>query len=318
LTSTSGERSASCSPGVDPAAIAALHALAATPATADNVVVSVSLTGGHSVALALTRQDPVLGSLLAAVLDRALGRRPKGVLRLPVTAARELTVAAADVIAVTTEPAVGLADLVPADGPDGDGVVPADFRLFHQVLSDDEHRRFLTYVERHERDFRDTDASGHAPRRSLVLQHFPSFERLVGSRARGYLPEVVDYFGLDAVPGGPIDLLLSAHGDGDVLGPHHDNGYPDGDVDRRELTFVYYFHRRPKRFEGGQLRLYDWQRIGGALVPASSFADVEPADNTMVFFPSRTRHELLPVSSPSGQFADRRYAVSGFVRRPAR
>ena len=67
--------------------------------------------------------------------------------------------------------------------------------------------------------------------------------RLLRSRVRGYPPGVVDYSGPETVPRGPIDTVMATHGDGDFLGPHHDNGYPDGDVDRREMTFVYSFHR---------------------------------------------------------------------------
>ncbi len=99
---------------------------------------------------------------------------------------------------------------------------------------------------------------------------------------------------------------------------HHDNGYPDADLDRRELTFVYHFHASPLGFSGGELRLFDWHQVGGARVPAESYLDLPAVDNTLVIYPSSTRHEVRPICSPSGRFADRRFAISGFLRRKSR
>jgi Rps23 Pro-64 3,4-dihydroxylase Tpa1-like proline 4-hydroxylase len=37
--------------------------------------------------------------------------------------------------------------------------------------------------------------------------------------------------------------------------------------------------------------------------------------NQIVFFPSETLHEVLPVECPSGEFADSRFTVNGWLHR---
>lgn len=299
--------------------MAALRRLAAEPrAGSASVSVTVLLAGGHHVDLTLARGHPLLGTLQAIVVEQGLGRAQGGVVRLRLDGEAELAVAAQDIVGVITDPPTRLNGSDLEAGTAGDRVIPADFRRYGAVLGPDEHRRLLGYVNREERNFRPTgdDMSGFG--RSLVLDNFPTFDRLIKARVHDHLDDLEDYFAIHRRDLGPVDTVLSAHGDGDFLNAHHDNGYPDGDFDHRELTFVYYFHSSPPGFTGGELRLFDWQQIGDARVPASSYVDLAPADNTLVLYSSATRHEVRPIRSPSGTFADRRFAISGFLRRKSR
>ena len=83
----------------------------------------------------------------------------------------------------------------------------------------------------------------------------------------------------------------------------------------RLLSAVYYFHREPKRFTGGQLRLHrstpdddpsDPEPIRN---PADQI-DIEPKRNSLLVFPSWASHEVLPVDCPSSRFEDHRFAVN--------
>ena len=226
---------------------------AAEQAGAASVAVTVLLVGGHRVDLTLARGHPLLGTLQSTVVEHALGRAASGVVRLRVAGEAEPAVAARDIVGVITEPPTRLNGSDLQAGTPGDRVIPADFRRYASVMGPDEHRRLLRYVHREERNFRPTGF-----RRSLVLDHFPTFDRLIKARVRDHLDDLEDYFGIDRRDLGPVDTVLSAHGDGDFLNAHHDNGYPDGDFDRRELTIVYYFHASPQGFTGGELRLFDW------------------------------------------------------------
>ena len=41
----------------------------------------------------------------------------------------------------------------------------------------------------------------------------------------------------------------------------------------REISFVYFFHGEPRRFSGGELRLWETRLVNGQLLPAESFAN---------------------------------------------
>lgn len=304
---------------VGPEAMAALRRLAAgTTVRKASIAVTVLLAGGHQVDLILPRGHPLLGTLQATVVEHGLGRAHGGVVRLRLADGAELAVAARDIVGVITNPPtrVNGSDF-DASAP-GHRVIVADFRRYGDVLGPDDHRRLLGYVNRQAGNFRPTGEDQFGFRRSLVLDHFPTFARLIEARVRDHLGDLEDYFGVDRRNLGPVDTVLSAHGDGDFLSAHHDNGYPDVDVDHRELTFVYHFHASPPGFSGGELRLFDWQHVGEARVPAESYVDLAAADNTLVVYPSATLHEVRPIHCPSGTFADRRFAISGFLRRKSR
>ena len=74
---------------------------------------------------------------------------------------------------------------------------------------------------------------------------------------------------------------------------------------------VYYFHRSPKSFSGGALRLYSFE----ASEERGTFVDIEPTNDTLVFFPSWFPHEVRPVVCPSGRFEDSRFAINCWVHR---
>ena len=116
------------------------------------------------------------------------------------------------------------------------------------------------------------------------------------------------------------ELELVAHGNGAHFKPHTDipfgpgrkplGGDKSGTHDRL-LSGVYYFHREPKGFSGGALRLY---RFGGGDDP-DDWIDIEPEQNSLVVFPTWATHEVRPISCPSGDFADSRFAVNVWLCR---
>lgn len=142
------------------------------------------------------------------------------------------------------------------------------------------------------------------------------FERKIGAllddlfRRTGTRPFEPEYY----------ELELVAHGDGAHFKPHTDipfgpgrkplGGDKSGTQDRL-LSGVYYFHRAPKAFSGGALRLY---RFGGSEAP-DDWVDVEPEQNSLVVFPTWATHEVLPISCPSKDFADSRFAVNVWLCR---
>ncbi|MFI2735892.1 2OG-Fe(II) oxygenase [Streptomyces sp. NPDC018711] len=111
---------------------------------------------------------------------------------------------------------------------------------------------------------------------------------------------------------------LNVHNDGDFYRPHQDSGIAY--APRRLLTFVYYLHRTPRPFTGGELRVFDaalplhtdttgaWEK--------RTWRDWEPEHDSIVFFLPTAWHEVRPVSCPGKQHADSRFAVNGWLCAP--
>jgi SM-20-related protein len=109
-----------------------------------------------------------------------------------------------------------------------------------------------------------------------------------------------------------IELELVAYGDQACFVRHTDTytGTASARGDRM-LSAVYYFHREPKGFGGGALRLHHF----GPETAQGAHVDIEAEQNSLVVFPSWGPHEVLPVRVPSGDFADSRFAVNAWVYR---
>ncbi|MFI6588313.1 2OG-Fe(II) oxygenase [Embleya sp. NPDC050493] len=111
---------------------------------------------------------------------------------------------------------------------------------------------------------------------------------------------------------------LNVHNDGDFYRPHQDSSTEF--EPRRLLTFVYYLHRTPRPFGGGELRVFD------AVLPLHtdtagewqerSWRDWQPEHDSIVFFRPTAWHEVRPVDCPSRRHADSRFAVNGWLCSP--
>jgi len=113
-----------------------------------------------------------------------------------------------------------------------------------------------------------------------------------------------------------VELEIAAHGDGAHFARHRDVPIAgarsrDGSAgEDRGVSAVYYFHTRPKRFSGGNLRLY---AFGEGDDPA--YVDIAPLNNSLVVFPSWVIHEVRAVRCASERFEDFRFAVNCWLCR---
>jgi Rps23 Pro-64 3,4-dihydroxylase Tpa1-like proline 4-hydroxylase len=82
----------------------------------------------------------------------------------------------------------------------------------------------------------------------------------------------------------------------------------------RVINFVYYFHRVPRPYTGGELLLFD-SDVEADTYTRARFTRVVTEDNTIIFFPSPYYHSVLPVECPSKDFSDSRFAINGHVFR---
>lgn len=102
------------------------------------------------------------------------------------------------------------------------------------------------------------------------------------------------------------ECSIVAHGDGDFYKRHVDTGKPErGHV--RVISCVYYLHRFPKNFDGGELAIHP---LTGGAEPDL----IEPVHNRLAVFPSFVPHEVLPTRS-TGEFADSRFSVNVWLHK---
>lgn len=133
----------------------------------------------------------------------------------------------------------------------------------------------------------------------------PSIEPVIRKAVDAAIPKL----GLVNVDSYRLEPELAWSGDGGFFKMHSDTlSYR---TTHRVMTTVYYFHRQPKAFSGGQLRLYG---LGGR-ADSDACHVIEPRLDRMVFFPSWFPHELLPVRCNTGEFADGRFALTCWVHK---
>jgi hypothetical protein len=208
--------------------------------------------------------------------------------------------------------------------PDGRTMVPPRRLIANlyvrklDVLPPADHRRLLQYVLAGANEVGESGVVGAEERGELPAEtrrsRTPSGERRDGiwdmfdRRLRAMLPFVRQQLEIPPFLLGRIEWQLTAHGRGGTSVPRADADTPQ--APGRRIACVYSFHQTPKRFSGGELKLYDtWiTRTGSA--GAGTATTLEPVDNSLVFFPSDAFHEVGPVRPETDALADRRFTVT--------
>jgi len=97
---------------------------------------------------------------------------------------------------------------------------------------------------------------------------------------------------------------VSRYGDENQLYKWHLDKQND---DKRLITFVYYFHKLPKNFTGGEICLTNGLSDGRKLVAEGETVAIEPENDMLIIFGSRTLHMVKPTRCPpdfeSGRFS---------------
>lgn len=287
-----------------------------------DVKVKLLLTGGHQYTLYLKPDAPLLQRLMTVLVARAQKQEANFscLFQIPLEEGRTaLYFPSEHLVGLLTEPPIFLQqpDLQQSAEatPQATDVLVSEYVQINNFFTVEEKSRLINYVLEQESAFVPTSTSTNDPdyRRSMILYSFPEFSQLIVNRIQAILPDVFRKLGITPFPIAEIETQLTVHNDGNYYKVHNDNGSPD--TATREFTYVYYFYREPKPFSGGELLLYDSKIENNFYVQADSFQTVEPLNNSIVFFPSRYLHEVLPVSCPSKAFADSRFTINGWVRR---
>jgi hypothetical protein len=215
------------------------------------------------------------------------------------------------------------------DWPAGrSGVRAAPFVLVRDFLPAEFHDALLDFVSTDREAFAPALLAGkkgpgrYDPGYRDSLDFTGRFE--YSARFRSFLEPVVHRtlgsFSLNGVSLARIEMNLRAYRDGHFFKVHMDvpaagaSSAEGAALRGRLISFVYFFHRTPRPFTGGELLLFDtdfdthrWHR--------SRFTKITPQDNAIVLFTSSAYHCVVPVRCPTADFADSRFVVNGFVHR---
>jgi Rps23 Pro-64 3,4-dihydroxylase Tpa1-like proline 4-hydroxylase len=194
--------------------------------------------------------------------------------------------------------------------------------VLDEFLAPQELDELVTYTLQHEEQFQSSEvispngepgmiAFDH--RRSRVLMDLGKHEAVILDRIRGVLPRVLDRLGIEEFPVAHTEAQITASNDGDFFHAHSDDS--DEMIASRRITFVYFFHREPRQFEGGELLLHDSHGEVERHVSSRSYQTVMPRQNQIVFFPCSLLHEITPVECHSRAFADSRFTLNGWLHK---
>jgi SM-20-related protein len=190
--------------------------------------------------------------------------------------------------------------------------------VLEEFLSYQELTGLMEYTHARKHEFRTSqvfDPGNDRPtyRRSRVLLEAGPFHDLLTKRMMFYLPRV-----LQALRYGPLEVKrvesqITASNDGDYFRMHNDNTHANWPT--REITFVYFFHREPRPFSGGELVLYEPEAGTQDDSAGKVHRRLVPEQNSIIFFQSSTLHEILPVHCQTTDFEDSRFTMNGWLHR---
>ncbi len=194
---------------------------------------------------------------------------------------------------------------------------PPPYLRIEGFLGDELTQRLLSYAQARQADFIPSGVGQERRvderiRRSLMLSDFGDLQSELQERFAVVLPRAVTELRLSPITLAKLELQLVAHGDGAFYGQHIDTFTGDHDArTERALTGVYYFHRHPKLFTGGDLRLLGFAPDADG---TRRFTDISPDHDLFVLFPSWAPHEVRPIACPTGHFMDSRFAINCWFR----
>jgi Rps23 Pro-64 3,4-dihydroxylase Tpa1-like proline 4-hydroxylase len=201
-------------------------------------------------------------------------------------------------------------------------VLKAECVVLDEFLAPQEVEELMGFTLSHEGDFKTSEVVSpyeehgivnYEHRRSRVLMDLEQHEGVTLERIKSVLPQVLRKLGMEPFTIAGVEAQVTASNEGDFFHFHSDN--TSERVASRYLTFVYFFHREPRQFEGGELRIHDARLEDGVYVSDGHYQTIVPQQNQIVFFPCQLLHEITPVKCSSQLFADSRFTLNGWLRR---
>ncbi|NJK61569.1 MAG: hypothetical protein HC921_01780 [Synechococcaceae cyanobacterium SM2_3_1] len=197
-------------------------------------------------------------------------------------------------------------------------VLNANWIQLKNFLSSEQVQQLLDFINNAQPGFvptalvKESTTTAIYHRKSKYSTPSSEFKSIIVSAIHQVFDEVTQQLSIPTFLIDEIEAEVTSHNDGDFYKAHTDDGPPS--VASRILTYVYYFHRQPKAFTGGALKIYDTQSFLDSPVKGGRSVTIEPYHNSIVFFPSYFIHEVLPIQCPSREFMDSRFTINGWLR----
>lgn len=187
----------------------------------------------------------------------------------------------------------------------------ARYALFRDFLGEPQRAVLADRIRAIQPQMVPSDVTGDdkSYRRSTVLYHGQHLAPAVLDWMRASSPGLAEAFGVAPFAPGDVECQLTISRGGDYFKRHDDSGC-DSTATRR-LSWVYYAHPNPRRFDGGELVIYNARPVAGA--KGGAYA-VQPEGDLLIVFPSSCSHEVRPVRAYGPDVDDARVTLNGWVR----
>lgn len=195
--------------------------------------------------------------------------------------------------------------------------LPANYIQIDNFLSPEEYNLVLNTTLSSEIQFKasTTTTKENDYRKSKVLhsRDFPQVADFMRLKVANIFSHILKHLNYPPFEIDSIEAQLTAHNDGDFYKKHVDASSEK--TKTRIFTYVYYFYQEPKVFSGGELKLYDTDISRNRYVNRDTYHLIEPQNNSIIFFNSRSKHEVLPIQCSSQDFKDSRFTINGWIRK---
>ena len=279
-----------------------------------NVEIEITLTDGQTHSTKLPSDAPLLHELYVGLALNASGGQQSGTLvQFPIENGQAaISFMSTALLSIKTRPAVLIQN--PTEAAHSARANPK-YVCIYDFLTPAENEALLQYALDSEADFEASSVYKERAERIVSEQDRLSrvlfaikdseWNSIIIERLKLHLPHIKASLGIADLGYRDLEIQLTASNDGDFFGAHLDATHVE-EVSSRMLTFVYYFHRVPKRFFCGDLLFYGSNETVEA---------VPPTNNSLIVFASNVMHEVDLVKCPSRSFADSRFTVNGWLRK---
>ena len=286
-----------------------------------DVEVEVTLTGGRRFATTLPSNSPILHDLHAGLaLNQAPEpQHPATLVQLPLNGGKTAcSFLSNSILSVVTTPPV-LVELQTQSGLDNTMAGPAAYVRIDDFLTPDENKQLLEYALANESAFEGSKVTSNEAGYRKSHVHYAiknsDWRGVFLNRLKMHLPHITSTLDIRDFRIGDGEIQLTASNDGDFFKAHPDAEDTNDVVANREITYVYYMHRTPRPYSGGNLLFYSGAPGQPVYDSGKAVTSVEPANNCLIAFASTRWHEVDMVRCPNGAFADSRFTVNGWLRR---
>lgn len=212
----------------------------------------------------------------------------------------------------------------PDSHPCNKGLCPAPFLYIEEFMTNDELSAIWDTIKHNRNNFMDSTTYGKiedtAPRvnntyrksETLSKENLGDISKWFLNKVYSRLTEVWPYVHLNPFEQTLTEMQLTRHGNNGFFKIHQDSGVRESIRDRT-LTFVFYLHKEPKHFSGGEILLFDTDTKIDEF--GNKFTKMVPSNNSIIFFPSNYFHQVTPIHLEEDTFENGRFAIHGWLHK---